>query len=97
MSEVFEFNMADPPDKKSMEICFNSCTHMVLTLKNFGYTDDDVYEIIGLLLSIDCQPTGELVEKIDGLLKGIREFGDGEDAESFKGYLRRIKGIDTPE
>ena len=59
-----------------------------LKLKNYGYSDETVYEVVPLIVGKDINGNPEMIERLMDILEGIYSL----DSEEEK-YIRRLKRI----
>lgn len=85
MGKVYEYNFdeSDSINKDTLGIQYSDVTYLALTLKGFGYTDDEVYTIMSMILNLNISSENAGVKKIDSITKGVLELTDHGDAEEF--------------
>ena len=59
-----------------------------LKLKNYGYSDETVYEVVPLIVGKEINGDPEMIERLMDILEGIYSL----DSEEGK-YIRRLKRI----
>lgn len=59
-----------------------------MKLKNYGYSDEAVYEVLPIITGIDLEPVPEKTDKAEAILEAVHELDADEE-----GFIRRLKKI----
>ncbi len=96
MAGIFEFNMEESEfmDNDRLGILYSDVVYMTLTLKGYGYDDDDVYTILGMLLNLDISPENIGIKRFDSLTESIRNMTENGEADEFIEILKMIRKKD---
>ena len=79
----------DRDREDSMRNVMGSVAAAVLMLKNYGYSDEAIYEIIPMLVGVEIRADQAMVDKLEKIIVSIHGLEGSE--EGFIRYLRDMK------
>ncbi len=83
---TFEYNM----EMDELKIVSSQFVYAALKLRDYGYSTEEVYEIIELLFGREFYPDKMRKERLDGILDSIYEESGKSDAIDFMTCLNRM-------
>ena len=87
MSNIYNATVDLEAEEKVRNL-IGSVVAATLKLKNYGYSDETVYEVVPLIVGKGINGNPEMIERLMDILEGIYSL----DSEEEK-YIRRLKRI----
>ena len=91
---IYEFDPGDLTDKAKTSSLVSSMVYIALSLKGYGYRDDDIYDIISIMLNVDARPQDSTRKRLDEIVKGTYDMTEDGTAEQYIEMLTIIRNYD---